>query len=89
MKLSEIVTLVVGAVQGVGGVAVFLLALVIGFCLLLDFTKFRPTRKSLTVKNLEEAIGQPVQYLPPDTPRGPVDQLGGARRSSWPPPDRV
>jgi len=79
MSLSDLVTLVVGAVQGIGGIAVFLLAVMIGFCLLLDFTKFRPTRNSRTVKSLDELVGDPIRYLPPDVPRGPADQLGGSR----------
>ena len=79
MSRSDLVTLVVGAVQGIGGIAVFLLAVMIGFCLLLDFTKFRPTRNSRTVKSLDELVGDPIRYLPPDVPRGPADQLGGSR----------
>lgn len=82
MNASDILTLVLGAVQGLGGIAVFLLVVLIGFCLLLDLTKFRPTRNSLTVKNLDEVVGKPVRYLPPDTPRGTMDQLAGARRTS-------
>ena len=82
MTLSEIITLVVGAVQGVGGVAVFLLVVLIGFCLLVDRTKFRPTRNSLTVKNLDDLVGKPVKYLPPDAPRGTTDQWSATRRAS-------
>lgn len=81
MSLSDLVTLVVGAVQGVGGIAIFLLVVMIGFCLLLDLTKFRPTRNSKTVKSLDELVGAPIKYLPPDVPRGPADQLGGSRRA--------
>ena len=79
MSLSDLLTLVLGAAQGVVGIAVFLLAVMIGFCLLLDFTKFRPTRNSRTVKSLDELVGDPIRYLPPDVPRGPSDQLGGSR----------
>jgi hypothetical protein len=82
VSLSDLVTLIVGAVQGVGGIAIFLLVVMIGFCLLLDSTKFRPTRNSRTVKSLDELTGAPIQYLPPDVPRGPSDQLGGSRRSA-------
>ncbi len=82
MKASDLVNLLVGAVQGVGGIAVFLLVVMIGFCLLLDLTKFRPTRRSRTVKSLDELVGDPIRYLSPDTPRGPSDQLGGSRHSA-------
>ncbi len=82
MKASDLVNLLVGAVQGVGGIAVFLLVVMIGFCLLLDLTKFRPTRRSRTVKSLDELVGDPIRYLPPDAPRGPSDQLGGSRHSA-------
>ncbi len=82
MSLSDLVTLLVGAVQGVGGIAVFLLVVMIGFCLLLDLTKFRPTRRSRTVKSLDELVGDPIRYLPPDAPRGPSDQLGGSRHAA-------
>ena len=81
MSASEIVTLVVGLVQGVGTIAVFLLVLFIGVCVLLTLTKFRSTRNSLTVKSLDELVGDPIRYLPPDTPRGPMDQLAGSRPS--------
>jgi predicted lipid-binding transport protein (Tim44 family) len=82
VSLSDLVTLLVGAVQGVGGIALFLLIAMIGFCLLLDMTKFRPTRNSRTVKSLDELTGAPIQYLPPNVPRGPSDQLGGSRRAA-------
>jgi hypothetical protein len=80
VSLSEILQLIVGLVQGVGTIAVFLLVLFIGVCVLLTLTKFRSTRNSLTVKSLDELVGDPIRYLPPDTPRGEVDQLAGSRR---------
>jgi hypothetical protein len=79
---SDFVTLAVGAVQGVAGLAIFLLVAMIGFSLLMDLAKFRPTRNSRTVKSLDELTGAPIQYLPPDVPRGPSDQLGGSRRTA-------
>ena len=58
----------------VGVVAV--LGLLIGFCVLLYFPKMRPTgRQSRTVRGLDELIGVRQTYLPPDAPRGRVDQL--------------
>jgi predicted lipid-binding transport protein (Tim44 family) len=82
VSLSDLVTLVVGAVQGVGGIAIFLLIVMIGFCLLLDMSKFRPTRNTRTIKSLDELTGAPIQYLPPNVPRGPSDQLGGSRHAA-------
>lgn len=80
MTLSEIGTIVLGALQGLGGIVVFLLVLMIGFCFLFDWTKFRPTRKSKTVKSLDELVGPAITFLPPDAPRGPSDQLAGSGR---------
>ncbi len=78
MSLSEIWTIVLGTLQGLGGIVVVLLAAMIGFCLLIDWTKFRPTAKSRTVKSLDELVGPAISYLPPDAPRGPSDQLAGS-----------
>jgi hypothetical protein len=80
VSLSESWTILLGALQGLGGIVVVLLVLMIGLCLLLDLTKFRPTRKSKTVKSLDELVGPAITFLPPDAPRGPSDQLAGSRR---------
>ena len=81
MSPSDIQNLVIGAVQGLGVGAVFVLVLFIGFCVVLGFSKFRHSGpKTLTVRSLEESLGQPARYLPPDAPRGPSDQLAGSRR---------
>ncbi len=80
MTLSDLVSLVVGIVQGLGAITAFLLVLFIGVCVALTMVKFRPTRNSLTVKSLDELVGDPIRYLPPDVPRGPSDQLAGSRR---------
>lgn len=83
MSLTDLWTLLLGTVQGVGGVAVFLLVLMIGFCFLLDWSKFRPRgRGSRVIRNLDEKLGTEATYLPPDQPRGLSDQLAGARRAS-------
>ena len=78
MTLTELWNLVYGTVVGIGGVVVFLLVLMIGLCLALDWTKFRPTRGSRTVKSLDETVGPAIVYLPPTAPRGPSDQLAGS-----------
>ncbi len=75
------ITYVVGAIQGLGAIAIFLLALFIGVCVILTLVKFRSTRNTLTVKSLDELVGDPIRYLPPDTPRGRMDQLAGSRHS--------
>jgi hypothetical protein len=80
VSVSEVWTIVLGTLQGLGGIVVFLLALLIGFCFLFDSTKFRPTRKSKTVKSLDELVGPAITFLPPDAPRGPSDQLAGSGR---------
>lgn len=80
MTLPEIGRIALGALQGLGGIVVFLLVLMIGFCFLFDWTKFRPTRKSKTVKSLDELVGPAITFLPPDAPRGPSDQLAGSGR---------
>jgi hypothetical protein len=71
--------LILGTVEGLGAISVFLLVLMIGVCVLLTLTKFRSTRNSMTIKSLDETVGEPIKYLPPNAPRGPIDQLGGSR----------
>jgi hypothetical protein len=74
-----VINLVTGTLVGIGTSTVFVLALFLGFCIILGFPKLRVTagRKFMTVKNLEETVGQEAfaKYLPADAPRGPVDQL--------------
>jgi hypothetical protein len=78
VTLSELWNLVYGTVVGIGGIVVLLLVLMIGLCLAFDWTKFRPTRNSRTVKSLDETVGPAIVYLPPTAPRGPSDQLAGS-----------
>jgi hypothetical protein len=77
MNGADIGSLVLGLAKGVIGSTVFLLALFIGFCVLLGFPKLRAGgRQSRVVRSLDEVVGgQPTKYLPSDSPRGPVDQL--------------
>lgn len=73
---TDLQSLVVGVLQGLATTTAFLLALFIGFCVLLGFSKLRPSgRGSRIVRSLDETMGQQVRYLPPDAPRGPADQL--------------
>ena len=64
-----------GALQGLGVSSAFLLVLFIGFCVLVGFTKHRETRGARVVRNLDDQLGEKLDYLPPDAPRGPTDQL--------------
>ena len=74
---SDIVQLVVGFVQGFLSSSVFILALFIGFCVALGFTKTKRTAGGgPVVKSLDEAVShRAVCYLSPSDPRGPADQL--------------
>lgn len=75
--MSEVQPLVIGALEGLTFSAVFVLALFIGFCVILGFTKTKRTAGSAPViKSLDERMThKPVDYLAPTAPRGPADQL--------------
>ena len=79
MTSTDVINLVVGTLVGIGSSTVFVLALFLGFCIILGFPKLRVTagRKFMTIKSLEETVGQEAfaKYLPADAPRGQVDQL--------------
>jgi hypothetical protein len=65
-----------GTLQGLLVSTGVLLALFVGFCVLFNLPKLRPSgRHSRIVRSLDEAVGEPQQYLPPDAPRGRTDQL--------------
>ena len=75
---GEFLDLVIGALQGLTFSSVFVLVLFIGFCVLVGFTKLKPTAggPARVIKSLDERISrQPMSYLKPDAPRGPADQL--------------
>ena len=74
----------IGNLASIFGVAfvassAFILALFLGFCIILGFPKLRSTlgHKSMVIKSLEERVGQEayVRYMRPDAPRGPIDVL--------------
>jgi hypothetical protein len=75
--VSDVVQLIIGAIQGLTFSSVFVLVLFIGFCVLFGFTKTKRTAGDAPViKSLDERLThQPVTYLPPTAPRGPADQL--------------
>jgi hypothetical protein len=73
---------VLGLLQGVTVAAVFLLALLIGVCVLMGLPKLRRTRRRGYSRSLDELVGdeRASTYLPPDVPRGQVDQLRAPSR---------
>ena len=75
--MSDVVQIAIGALQGFTFSSLFVLALFIGFCVLVGFTKTKRTAGgAMVVKSLEEAVShRPVDYLAPTDPRGPADQL--------------
>jgi hypothetical protein len=78
--MSEAVTLVFGFVKGFVASSAFVLALFIGFCVIVGFTKMKKTAGGAApvVKSLDERLTkQPMAYLLPDAPRGPADPLEG------------
>ena len=74
---ADALPIIIGFVKGFVSSSVFVLALFIGFCVLFGFTKVKRTAgQALVVKSLDERIDRkPVEYLKPDAPRGPADQL--------------
>jgi hypothetical protein len=77
MGAGDIQQIVIGVLQGLASSTVFILALFIGFCVIVGFTKLRRTAGDApVVKSLDEALShRPMAYLPPTAPRGPADQL--------------
>jgi len=79
MSSGDIWNLVVGTLTGILSSTAFVLALFLGFCIILGFPKLRATtgRKSMVVKSLDEKVGQEsfARYLTPDAPHGPIDVL--------------
>jgi hypothetical protein len=73
----DIQQLVLGAVQGLASSTVFILALFIGFCVIVGLTKLKKTAGGvMVVKSLDEQMThKPVVYLLPSDPHGPTDQL--------------
>jgi len=73
---SELQSLVLGVLGGLGMSTVFLLVVFLGFCVLVGFTKHRSIgQASLVVRSLDDRLGPGARYLSPEVPRGPADQL--------------
>lgn len=78
MSAADIQQIAIGALQGLGASTVFILALFIGFCVIVGFTKTKKTAggAAVVIKSLDERIShRPFEYLAPGAPRGPADQL--------------
>jgi hypothetical protein len=74
--VSDLLRLVLSALQGFTVSSLFVLALFIGFSVLLTLRKLKPRGPhARVVRNLDERLGAVPRYIPPDVPRGPVDQL--------------
>ena len=78
MSANDVQQIAFGALQGLGASTVFVLALFIGFCVIVGFTKTKKTAggAARVVKSLDERIShRPFVYLTPSAPHGPADQL--------------
>lgn len=77
MTLTDSGPLLLGLLQGIVVAAVFLLALLIGVSVALGLPKLRRTTRKGYSRSLDELVGdtRSATYLPPDAPRGQVDQL--------------
>jgi len=77
MTAGDAWAMVWGALVALTTSSVFILALFIGFCVVVGFTKLKKTAGNApVVKSLDERIShEPMAYLPPTAPRGPADQL--------------
>jgi acid phosphatase family membrane protein YuiD len=76
--MGDALQIALGALQGLASTTIFVLALFIGFCVLLGFTKTKRTAggRAPVIKSLDERLShRPMHYLAPTAPRGPADQL--------------
>lgn len=75
--MTEIQQLIASVLQGLASSTVFILALMIGFCVVVGFTKLKKTAGgAMVIKSLDEQMTRkPMEYLMPGDPRGPADQL--------------
>ena len=75
--MAEIQQAVFGVVQGLASSTVFILALMIGFCVVVGFTKLKKTAGGvMVIKSLDEQVSlKTMEYIKPGDPRGPADQL--------------
>ena len=73
---DDVLSLVIGVLQGLGMSTVFLLTVFVGFSVVVGFTKFRAIgRHSSVIRSLDDRLGSGARFLSPRAPRGPADQL--------------
>jgi hypothetical protein len=77
MNAADVLYFVWDLLKGFVSSTLFVLALFIGFCVVVGFAKLKKTAgRTMVVKSLDETIShQPLTYLGPNAPRGPADQL--------------
>ena len=78
MSFAKLWLPLLSAASGLASSTVFVLALFIGFCVVVGFTKLKKTAGggAKVVKSLDERIShRPMVYLKPTDPHGPADQL--------------
>ncbi len=75
--MTDIQQLIASVLQGLASSTVFILALMIGFCVVVGLTKLKKTAGGvMVIKSLDEQMThKPMEYLMPGDPRGPADQL--------------
>ena len=75
--MSVNVSDILAILSGFTATSVVVLAVFIGFCVLVGFTKTKRTAgEGKVVKSLEERMSHhAVEYLSPSAPHGPADQL--------------
>ena len=76
--MGETLQIAIGALLGLASTTAFVLALFIGFCVVLGFTKTKRTAggRARVIKSLDERLShRPMAYLAPSAPHGPADQL--------------
>jgi hypothetical protein len=74
---GEWLAILVGFLEGMVTSSVFVLVLLIGFCIVVGYLKLiKPDGSELVIRSLDEAIDhKPMRMLPATTPRGEADQL--------------
>ena len=78
--MSDALAIGIGALKGFTFSSLFVLALFIGFCVIVGFTKTKKTAggRARVIKSLDERLTRKsMVYLPPTAPRGPADPLEG------------
>ncbi|MCL4812179.1 MAG: hypothetical protein KJ061_06830 [Vicinamibacteraceae bacterium] len=74
--MSDLTSIAASTLASLTAAAVFILAVMIGITLWLDRSKLRSRRGRMAARSLDDVLsGERAEYLPPDAPRGPVDQL--------------